>query len=194
MHVPSGWKKGVQLDARCGLGAQQGRLLLPMFPGLPVGRGLSFRGGWAPTGSSAVVPREWESDPGETGRKFGFPQRALSTCFLKAGKARGSQEGGKGGLYFSFLFHLLPPLQPQQSWSLISLLPSLVPHTVCVCLLWFLQVSGGPQLSLWSSHPSCFDPTPLGSGAHVLGTGFLPGVCLPDTLFSLCQASEGKVA
>lgn len=76
------------------------------------------------------------------------------------------------GCIFSFLFHLLPLLQPRQSWSLVFLPPSLVPHTVCVCPWCFLHVSVGPQLSLWPSHPSCLDLTPLGSGARILGTGF----------------------
>lgn len=44
--------------------------------GLSSPKGGVHGGGWQlpSTGSSATVPGEWESGPGETGRKFGFPK------------------------------------------------------------------------------------------------------------------------
>lgn len=53
---------------------------------------------------------------GKPGESLASP-RALSTCFLTGGRGKCFEQVHKreerAGLYFSFLFHLLPALQPQ---------------------------------------------------------------------------------
>lgn len=82
-HSPSGWKKGFSRMPCAGRGSAS-RAAVPWLA-----RGQGSLCSWGRVlGSRRTLccrPREWESGPGETGRKFGFPQRALSTCFLKAG-------------------------------------------------------------------------------------------------------------
>lgn len=77
-----------------------------------------------------------ESGPGEAGRKFGFPQRALSTCFLTAGRQASAlsrfTRGRKGRVVFFLPFAFAAC--PSASAGLVSGLPapSLLPHTVCL--------------------------------------------------------------
>lgn len=113
--------------------------------------GPTGRGGLPPAGSSALPPGSGKVAQGN-GRKFGSPQRTLSTCFLTAGEASalsGFKEGGKGGLYLSFLFHSLPALQPLLGWAQASLTPpSCLTLCVClsVCLSCFLYEPSSPIL------------------------------------------------
>lgn len=100
-----------------------------------------------------VVPGEWESGPGETGRKFGSPQRALSTCFLTAGEASTLSRftrGRKGRAVFFLPFPF--SACPSASVGLVSGLPapSLLPLSLCVslsvCLSCFHYVPSSPIL------------------------------------------------
>lgn len=118
--------------------------------------------------------------PRETGRKFGSPQRALSTCFLTAGEASARSRftrGRKGRAVFFLPFPF--SACPSASVGLVSAfsVPSLLPHTVCVsvCLCYVFSMS--------PAHPSCLNPTPLVSRPSSLGTGFWPSV---QTHFPAC--------
>lgn len=100
--------------------------------------------------------------------KVWLPQRALSTCFLKAGEASALSRftrGRKGRIVIFLPFSLccLPfslcgaALLPPCSLPRVSQYVSGLSVVFSPCLVW-------PQLSLWLSYPSCLTPTPLGLG------------------------------
>lgn len=101
----------LQLDSLCGLGAQQVGLL---FPGLPVGRGLSVPGGgcWPPEGRSAVVPGSGKVAWGNQEKvwllpesiQHLFPQGRLGKCFEQVHK----REERAGCIFPSFSICCLP--------------------------------------------------------------------------------------
>lgn len=82
------------------------------------------------------------------------------------------KRGERAGVFFlPFPFSACP----SASVGLVSGIPapSLLPHTVClclsVCLSCFLYVPSAPP-------PSCLNPAPLGLGPSPYGTGFQPSL------------------
>lgn len=156
------WKKGIQLDAWCRLGAQYtGQLRCGSYSSL-MGDGGLLRG---PDLQLGALCCPWGAGkwPRETGRKFGSPQRALSTCFLTAGEASAQSRftrGRKGRAVFFLPFPF--SACPSASVGLVSAFPapSLLPHTVCVsvCLCYVFSMS--------PDHPSCLNPTPRYQDHH----------------------------
>lgn len=119
-------------------------------------------GGPASHWSSAAVPREWESGPGETGRKSGFLESPRH-LFPRAGRWAGaerSREGGRAACFF-FLFHCRCPSAAVGLGS--GLPPPPPPHTVSLCLSSFFHVPSSPSDLLT---PSRLNPTPWGWDPH----------------------------
>lgn len=145
----------------------------PFIPSLLVGGG-GLLGGPASSWKLLLSPGK-ESGPGEARRKFGFPQRALSTVSSgQAGRQAGFEQVHKreeraGCIFPSFsLCCLLPAPQPLRGPGLRPPHPlPLASHGVSVSLSFvcmFVAFPSCPQLPVWPPHPSCFDPTPLGLG------------------------------